>query len=60
METTPLPMQGWGMYVCVYRKDKALSPSQRLPQKEDFPSERAREWVVDSEPTNDEGLGGVK
>ena len=39
---------------------KLCLPASRLPQKEDFPSEHAQEWVVDSEPTNDEDLGGVK
>ena len=39
---------------------KLCLPPSRLSQKEDFPSERAQEWVVDSEPTNDEDLGGVK
>ena len=39
---------------------KLCLPASRLSQKEDFPSEHAQEWVVDSEPTNDEGLGGVK
>ena len=40
--------------------NKALSPSHPSTLKEDFLSECAREWVVGSEPTNDEGLGGVK
>ena len=39
---------------------KLCLPASHLPQKEDFPSERAQEWVVDSEPTNDEDLGEVK
>ena len=39
---------------------KLCLPASRLLQKEDFPSERDQKWVVDSEPTNDEDLGGVK
>ena len=60
MGTIPKPLQGVGKDVGAHREGKALSPSCRLPQKEDFPSERAWEWVVGSESTNDEGLGGVK
>ena len=56
MGTIPKPLQGVGKDVGAHREGKALSPSQ----KEDFPSERAREWVVGAEPTNGEGLGGVK
>lgn len=41
-------------------RTKLCLPATRLPQKEDFPSERAWEWVVGSGRTNDEGLGGVK
>ena len=37
---------------------KLCLPANHLSQKEDFSSERAWEWVVGSEPTNDEGLGG--
>ena len=47
--------------VCVStERAKLCLPASRLPQKEDFPSERAWEWVVGSEPTNDEGLGAMK
>ena len=60
METTPKPMQWVGENVGAHREGKALSPSQPSTPEEDFPSGRAREWVVGSEPTNDEGLGGVK
>ena len=60
METTPKPMQGVGENVGAHREGKALSPSQPSTPEEDFPSGRAREWVVGSHPTNDEGLGGVK
>ena len=56
MGTIPKLLQGVGKDVGAHREGKALSPSQ----KEDFPSERAREWVVGAEPTNGEGLGGVK
>ena len=41
-------------------RTKLCLPATRLPLKEDFLSECAREWVVGSEPTNVEGLGGVK
>ena len=59
METTSKPLQGVGKNVGAHREGNAL-PASRLLQKEDFPSERTQEWVVGSEPTNDEGLGGVK
>ena len=39
---------------------KLCLPASRLPQKEDFPSEHALEWVVDWEPTYDKDLGEVK
>ena len=39
---------------------KLCLPASYIPQKEDFPSDHARELVVGSEPTDDEGLGGVK
>ena len=39
---------------------KLYLPASRLPQKEDFLSERALEWVVDWEPTYDKDLGEVK
>ena len=39
---------------------KLCLPGSHLPQKEDFSSERALEWVVDWKPTNNEDLGGVK
>ena len=42
--------------VSVSREGKALSPSHPSTP-EDFPSERARDWVVGSERTNDEGWG---
>ena len=37
METTPRPRQGWGMCVCVHRKDKALSPSHPSTPEGRFP-----------------------
>uniref|UniRef100_A0A452FR71 Uncharacterized protein n=1 Tax=Capra hircus TaxID=9925 RepID=A0A452FR71_CAPHI len=55
-----------GGCMCVHRKGKALSPSCRLPQKEDFPSERPNFHLffclkkfsnkpgVDSWPTSDD------
>ena len=49
-----------GKFLELTERAKLCLPASHLPQKEDLPSERAHEWVVDSEPTNDEDLGEVK
>ena len=50
----------WVKMFSPIERAKLCLPASHLPQKEDFPSERAQECVVGSEPTNDEGLGAVK